>query len=89
MTRHSGIGSVTPFLVGAGLGVAAGLFLASKTGKKLRSDVARGVNDGVEQFSVSGRKLNQRLGKVVAQAQGEIHEAVEAGENAYYQAKNS
>ncbi len=87
--RHSSVGSVMPFLVGAGLGVAAGLFLAPKSGKKLRGDVARSVNDGVEQFTVSGKKLNQRLGKVVAQAQEQIHEAVEAGESAFYEAKNS
>ncbi len=89
MMRHNRVELAMPFLVGAGLGVAAGLLLAPKSGKKLRSDVARGVNDGVEQFSVSGKKLNQRLGKVVAQAQEQIHEAVEAGENAYHEAANA
>jgi gas vesicle protein len=89
MTRQGGIGTMMPFLVGAGLGVAAGLLLAPKSGKKLRSDVARGVNDGVEQLSVSGKKLNHRLGKVVAQTQEQLHEAVEAGESAYNVAKNS
>jgi len=89
MTRQGGIGTLVPFLAGVGLGVAAGLLLAPKSGKKLRSDVARGVNDGVEQLSASGKKLNHRLGKVVAQAQEQLHEAVEAGENAYNVAKNS
>ena len=89
MTRQGGIGTVAPFLVGVGLGVAAGLLLAPKSGKNLRSDVVRGANDGLEQLSVSGKKLNQRLGKVVAQAQEHLHEAVQAGESAYNVAKNS
>ncbi len=89
MSRETGFGTSMAFLVGAGLGVAAGLLLAPKAGKNLRSDIARGVNDGAEQLSVSGKKLNQRLGKVVTQAQEQIHEAVEAGENAYKVARNS
>ncbi len=38
-----------------------------KAGKDLRSDISEGTNNGAEQRSVSGRKLNQRLGKVVPQ----------------------
>ncbi len=40
-----------------------------KAGKDLRSDISEGTNNGAEQRSVSGRKLNQRLGKVVPQTQ--------------------
>jgi gas vesicle protein len=89
MTRHSGLGSMMLFLGGAGLGVAAGILLAPKAGKRLRSDIAEGLNSGAEEISVSGKKLNQRLGKVVAQAQDHLREAIEAGENAYDVAKNS
>ena len=89
MTRDTGIESMMAFLVGDGVGVVAGLLLAPKAGKDLRSDIAEGVNNGAEQLSVGGRKLNQRLRKVVAQAQDHFHEAVEAGQNTYTLAKNA
>jgi gas vesicle protein len=89
MAKEIGAGSVALALAGVGVGVVAGLLLAPKAGKELRSDIAEGANHGADQVSVSGKKLNQRLGKVVAQAQDRIHEAVEAGEKAFDVARSS
>ena len=89
MTKKNGVGTLVPLLVGTGIGVAAGWLLASQRGRRLRRDIAEGINHGAEQLSVSGKKLNQRLGKVVAQARDTLHDAVEAGENAYTAARDS
>jgi gas vesicle protein len=89
MSRDSGAGSMLPFVVGVGVGAIVALLLAPKAGEDLRSDIIEGVNSGAEQISVTGKQLKQRLGKAVDQAHERVHEAVEAGQNAYAAAKNS
>jgi gas vesicle protein len=78
-----------PFVLGVGVGAIAALLLAPKAGEDLRGDIADSVNEGAGQIGISGRKLKQRLGKVVAEAHDQVHEAIAAGQSAFNEAKNA
>ena len=89
MRRDFGTGSVLPFVVGIGVGAAAALFLAPKTGEDLRSEIGVRVTEKAGKIGASGREIKQRIEKVVAQAQDRVQDAIEAGQDAYQQAKDS
>jgi gas vesicle protein len=86
MSRDFRTGSIVPFVFGAGVGAVVALLLAPKTGKDLRSDIGEGVNAGAERIGVISKELKQHTGKVVAQVQDVVQDAVEAGQNAYNEA---
>ena len=86
MNRESG--SIMPFVLGVGVGAIVALLLAPKAGEDLRGDIADSVSEGAGQIGISGRKLKQRLGKVVAETHDQVHEAIAAGRSAYHEAKN-
>lgn len=82
-------GSVVPFVVGIGIGAVAALLLAPKTGEDLRSDIGERVTEKAGKIGASGREIKQRIEKVAAQAQDRVQDAIEAGQDAYQQAKDS
>jgi gas vesicle protein len=88
MSRDSRAESIIPFVLGVGLGALGALFLAPKAGEDLRSDIGEGVGAAADQLRASGRDIKQGVEKMGAQVYGQVHEAVEAGQNAYQQAKN-
>lgn len=89
MGRDSGAGSIVPFVLGIGVGAVAAFLLAPKTGKDLRSDIGEGVSAAADQIGTSGKELKQRMEKLGAQAEGHLHDVVQAGQNAYQQAKSA
>lgn len=75
-------GSLWAFLVGAGLGVAAGLLLAPRSGRESRKRLGRWIEDledeGAEFFKKEGKDLWEK-GKSVAQAKSDkIKRAIES-----------
>ena len=87
MSRDSG--SVMPFVLGIGVGAIAALLFAPKAGDELRSDLADGMNQGAAQLNAGGKKLKQKVSKAVADAQEHVQSAIEAGQTAYYEAKDN
>ena len=87
MRRQQNPGSVLTFIVGVSVGALAALLLAPKAGKDLRSDLADGISDGMDQLRSKGNELRQRAGKFADAAQDNVQEAIEAGQKAYRQAK--
>ena len=81
--------TVLTFVLGAGIGAVVALLLAPKAGEELRGDIVDGVNDGVNQIRHAGRDLKRRAQKVVDVAKDQIQDAIEAGDNAYNQAKRA
>jgi hypothetical protein len=59
------------------------------SGEKLREEIANGAADGLDQVRSAGRKIGKRTQALVDRASTEINDAMEAGENAYTNAKNS
>lgn len=89
MTRDHKVGTILTFALGAGVGAAAALLLAPKSGEELRSDIVAGARDGADQVSGAGKDLKRRVQQAVAQAQGHVQDAMEAGQDAYSQAKKA
>ena len=79
--------------MGAGVGAVAALLLAPKAGEELRGDIAAGVSDGVDQVRAqvrgTGKDLKRSAQKIVTLAQDQVQDAVEAGQEAYDQAKKA
>jgi gas vesicle protein len=89
MIRDHKVGTILTFALGAGVGAAAALLLAPKAGDELRDDIAHGVSDGVNQVRNTGKDLKRKAQKIVALAQDNVREAMEAGQDAYSQAKKA
>jgi gas vesicle protein len=93
MNRPSTTGTILTFMVGLGVGAAAALLLAPKSGEELRSDIAERFNDQVDnargQARGVGRNVKRRADKLVSMAKDEIQDVIDAGDEAYSQAKNA
>ena len=89
MIRDNWPGTIRTFILGAGVGAVAALLFAPKTGEELRGDIAEGVRNGVNQARRNGKDLRRRGQKLVDLAKDKVQEAMEAGNNAYNQAKKA
>jgi gas vesicle protein len=89
MRRTIGLGLFVSFAIGLGVGAVAGLFFAPKSGEQLREAIAQGATDGLDQVRSAGKKIGKRAQVLVDQASSEVNAAVEAGENAYTNAKKA
>ena len=88
MAKFDGATAAITFLAGLGVGAVTALLLAPKAGEELLGDITEGVNDCATQARDSIRKAGRRAGAFVDQAQAQIQDAVEAGEQAYTAAAN-
>ena len=89
MSRDSASGMLLPFVVGVGVGAAVALLLTPKTGEELRGEIATSVSDGLDQARRAGEGLQRKAEQFVDLAQDRIENAMEAGERAYRDAKNT
>ena len=89
MSKNNVPGTIFTFILGVSVGAVAALLLAPKAGEELRDDIATGVSDGVNQVRSTAKDLNRRAQKIVTLAQDHVQDAVEAGQEAYSQAKKA
>lgn len=57
MSRDYWLRTTLTFILGVGVGAAAALLIAPKSGKELRADIAEGVSDGVKQVRRTSKDL--------------------------------
>ncbi len=89
MSRNDSTGSFLIFLVGIGVGAAAVLLLGSKRIDELRDDVSEALNDGLDQVRSKTKDLRRQTQKAVNTAQQKVQELIDAGSDAYGEAKRS
>jgi gas vesicle protein len=89
MPRGNASRTIFTFILGVSVGAVTALLLAPKAGEELRADIAEGVSDGVNQVRTTAKDLNRRAQKTVALAQDHVQDAMEAGREAYSQAKKA
>lgn len=89
MTRDHKMGTILTFALGAGVGAAAAFLLAPKSGEELRGDIVAGVRGGADQVRGAGKDLKRRAQQIATQAQDHVQDALEAGHDAYSQAKKA
>jgi gas vesicle protein len=79
--------TILTFILGVGVGAAAALFFAPKSGEELRDDIVEGVSDRVDQVRSSAKDLKRRAQKLVDVTKEHVEDAIDAGDLAYSQAK--
>lgn len=94
MSDDSGSSGILWFLAGLGIGAAVGVLYAPKSGKETRDDIAKYaqessdyVKDRAKQYKVQANQWVDRGKEVVTQQKEQIRNAVEAGRQAYREAK--
>ena len=86
MTQDNGRALIT-FIVGAGIGAAAALLFAPKTGKQLRDEIGEGASDRINQVRNKAFRVGRRAQGLADRVTEQVHEAVAAGENAFNTAR--
>jgi hypothetical protein len=87
MSRNDS-GSFLTFLMGIGVGAAAVILLGSKRVDQLHEEVTELLNDGLDQVQNKTKDMRQAE-KTVNTAQQKVQEAINAGADAYSEAKRS
>ncbi len=87
MFKDNKAGALLTFAIGVGVGAAAALLLAPKSGEELRGDIAGGFRDGVDQVRDAGKNLRGKAKKIVALVQDHVQDAIETGQDVYNIAK--
>ncbi len=87
MRRDRIPGAMLTFAIGAGVGAAAALLLAPKSGEDLRGDIADGVNGGIDRVRTAGKDVKRRAQRVVDIAKDQVQDVIDAGEAAYEHAR--
>jgi gas vesicle protein len=89
MSRNNSTGSFFTFLVGVGVGAAAVILMGSKKVDELHDEVSEALNDGMDQFRNKTKDIRRQAEKTVSAAQQKMQEAINAGAEAYGEAKRS
>jgi Sec-independent protein translocase protein TatA len=89
MSRSNSTGSFLIFLVGIGVGVAAVILLGPKRLDQLHEDVSEALNEGLDQVRKKTKDLKRETKKAVNTAQQKVQELIDAGTEAYGEAKRS
>jgi gas vesicle protein len=89
MSRNNSTGSLLTFLVGIGVGAAAVILMGSKRVDELHDEVSEVLNDGLDQFRSKTKDIRRQAEKTVNAAQQKVQEAINAGADAYSDAKRS
>jgi gas vesicle protein len=66
MFRNDEFSSFPYLLIGIGIGMAAGLLLAPRSGEEIREDIRRRTNEGVDYLNQQAEKLRDGAEKVVS-----------------------
>jgi gas vesicle protein len=82
-------GTVLTFALGLGIGAVAALLLARKSGEDLRGDIADAVNDGAHRVRATAKQVRRRAQEIVDMAAEQVQDAVDAGSNAYNDARKA
>lgn len=77
------------FAIGLGVGAIVGLMWAPKSGEETRALLREKAQDGIDEAVAQGKKVVRRAQRATDTAKEIVDEAVDAGQNAYREARNS
>lgn len=67
------------FVVGATLGVVAGMLLAPKSGEELREDLTDQLNEGAHRVRAASRSVARRAAEMANQVHESVSDLADAG----------
>jgi gas vesicle protein len=77
------------FAIGLGVGAILGLVFAPQSGEDTRAQLREKAQDGIDEAVARGKKVARRAQTAADNAGEIINNAVEAGQGAYREARNS
>ena len=82
-------GITSAFAIGVGVGAALGILLAPKSGEDTRAYIRDTARDTFDDAVARGKKVARRGQKAVDDAREMVNDAVDAGQGAFREARNS
>lgn len=89
MTAEQNSKVAVGFLIGLGIGAAAGLLLAPQSGKESQGWIADKAKASADNLRSAGQRVKETVQSVSSQGRSQVNAAVEAGKHAYGQAVNN
>ena len=77
------------FVIGLGVGAIVGMMWAPKSGEETRALLREKAQDGIDAAIAQGKKVARRAQRATDSAKEFVNEAVDAGQSAYREARNS
>jgi gas vesicle protein len=77
------------FAIGLGVGAIVSMMWAPKSGEQTRALLREKARDGIDQAVAQGKKVARRARRATDTAKEFINQAVDAGQSAYREARNS
>ena len=77
------------FAIGVGVGAVLGLTLAPKSGEEARALLREKAQDGIDEVVARGKKVARKAQTAAENARELVGDAVDAGQSAYRDARNS
>ena len=77
------------FAIGLGVGALVGMIWAPKSGEETRALLRARAHDGIDEAVAQGKKVARKAQRATDSAKEFVNEAVDAGQIAYREARNS
>jgi gas vesicle protein len=77
------------FAIGLGVGAIMGMMWAPKSGEETRALLREKAQDGIDEALAQGKKVARKAQRATDTAKDFVNEAVDAGQSAYREARNS
>ena len=77
------------FAIGLGVGAIAGMIWAPQSGEETRAMLREKTQDGIDEAVAKGKKVARKAQRAADNAREFVNDAVDAGQSAYREARNS
>lgn len=77
------------FAIGLGVGAIVGMMWAPQSGEETRSLLREKAQDGIDEAVAQGKRVARKAQRATDSAKDFVNEALDAGQGAYREARNS
>jgi gas vesicle protein len=77
------------FAIGLGIGAIVGMMWALKSGEETRALLREKAQDGIDEAVAQGKRVARKAQRATENAKEFVNDAVDAGQSAYREARNS
>ena len=89
MSRKDWPEIASAFAIGLGVGAILGLLLAPRSGEETRGLLREKAQEGMDEAVAQGKKVARKAQRAADSTKEFVNDAVEAGQGAYREARNS